>query len=106
MIGGAEVSMDEKLPTTEPDWEMLRQRMDAMTMRQLKPVKAWFCGCLGGVSGKAAVINEMVGQMEHWWRRAQSKTCDAADRQALLTRLGKILREIDDAEGGQQCLRF
>ena len=44
----------------EPDWTDVERRMKALTMRQLKPVRWWFDGCLGGVSTKAEICRTMA----------------------------------------------
>ena len=52
----------------EPNWEKVKEHMLSMTLKELAPIKReWFNGCLGGVSGKAAQVGEMVGQMSYWW---------------------------------------
>lgn len=52
----------------EPDWSEVKEHMLSMTLKELAPIKReWFNGCLGGVSGKAAQVNEMIIQMSHWW---------------------------------------
>lgn len=54
---------------SEPNWDELREQMMGMTMAELRPIRRdWFHGCLGGLSGKAAVVGGMVTQMRHWWR--------------------------------------
>lgn len=55
------------MAAAEPNWGEVRDRMLALTLRQLKPVKALFNGCLGGATTKGAIVGEMVGQMQHWW---------------------------------------
>ena len=53
----------------EPNWEKVKERMLSMTVKELAPIKReWFMGCLCGLSGKAAQVGEMVGQMRYWWR--------------------------------------
>lgn len=52
----------------EPDWNEVRERLMALTMRELRPLKSgWFNGLLGGASGKTEVVSNMVSQMRHWW---------------------------------------
>lgn len=52
-----------------PDWSEVKEHMLAMTLKELAPIKhEWFNGCLGGVSGKAAQVNEMIIQMSHFPR--------------------------------------
>ena len=52
----------------EPNWEKVKEHMLAMTVKELAPIKRkWFMGCLCGLSGKAAQVGEMVGQMRYWW---------------------------------------
>ena len=56
----------------EPDWNSIRSRMMALTLKRLAPVKILFLGCLGGASTKAEIIATMVSQMRHWWRNGAS----------------------------------
>ena len=53
---------------TEPDWTELRDSLMSLTLKQFKPVRKHFLGCLGGASTKAEAVGEMVSQMRHWWR--------------------------------------
>lgn len=76
----------------EPDWDDLRCRLMALTMRQLRPIgRAWFNGSLGGASTKAEYVREMVSQMRHWWHLP-----DGYGRQ----RVRNVLADIGRFEGG------
>ena len=77
------------MAAAEPNWGEVRDRMLALTLKQLKPVKALFNGCLGGASTKGETVGEMVGQMRHWWRN-----CDWQGK----TRVQRVLRELRRAE--------
>lgn len=55
----------------EPDWNEVEHRMLDLTLKQLKPVKGWFNGSLGGVTTKAEMIHTMVNQMRYWWRHVE-----------------------------------
>ena len=74
----------------EPDWDGIRQRMMALTVRQLKPIRWWFSGCLGGASTKAEVTREMASQLRHWWRLP-----DGLGR----GRVANVLGELDAIDG-------
>ncbi len=74
----------------EPDWTDIKRRMTALTLKELRPVKEWFSGCLGGVSGKAATVDAMVTQMRHWWRNC----ADMGGRE----RVKNVLKELEQAE--------
>lgn len=53
----------------EPDWDVIERRMRELTLKQLRPIKRWFDGSLGGARRKDEVIHNMVGQMRRWWTR-------------------------------------
>lgn len=54
---------------SEPSWDALRDRLGAMTVRELRGIgRRWFAGCLGGASTKAQIVDEMVSQLRYWWR--------------------------------------
>ena len=75
----------------EPDWEAIAERMMRLTVRQLKPVRWWFNGCLGGASTKSEVVRQMVSQMRHWWRLS-----DGRGKQ----RVRNVLKDLKEAEEG------
>ena len=71
----------------EPDWDELRGRMTALTMRQLQPIKrAWFMGLLGGASSKAETVSIMVSQARYWWH------------EGLNERVEHVLEDLEAAE--------
>ena len=74
---------------SEPDWNEVRGRLMALTMRQMRPVRWWFSGCLGGATAKGDVVREMVSQMRHWWHHADGGPA----------RVARVLAELDEAEG-------
>lgn len=51
----------------EPDWEDVQRRLGALTIKELKVLKPWFNGSLGGASSKADIAREMTSQMRYWW---------------------------------------
>lgn len=57
----------------EPDWRDVRKRMDALTLKQLKPVMAWFNGDFEGMTRKADRIDVMVSLLSHWWSREHTR---------------------------------
>lgn len=73
----------------EPNWGDVRDRLLDLNLKQLKPIRKIFAGCLGGATTKGEIVGEMVGQMQHWWRR-----CDWQGK----TRVRHVLREIKRAE--------
>lgn len=77
----------------EPDWTDVERRMRALTLRQLKPVRWWFDGCLGGASTKADVCHTMASQMRHWWH--------ACAEWGGRERVANVLKELEKAEGGR-----
>ena len=77
---------------TEPDWEAVRARLMARTVRDLRAIgRAWFPGSLGGASAKAECVGEMVAQMRHWWR---------VDGGAPRWRVGEVLDMLEEMEAG------
>ena len=79
--------------TTEPDWADVQKRMSALTLKQLKPVKAWFNGNLGGASTKAEVIQTMTNQMRYWWRNVEGGMGKS--------RVRHVMEELEKAERGE-----
>lgn len=77
----------------EPDWTDVERRMKALTMKQLKPVRWWFDGCLGGASTKGEVCQTMASQMRHWW--------NACAEWGGRDRVRNVLNELEKAEGGR-----
>ncbi len=69
----------------EPDWGEVSLCLGKLTLKQLAPIKWWFKGCLGGESTKAAVVHEMITQMQYWWR-----SCDEGGRR----RVKNVLEEL------------
>ena len=74
----------------EPDWTDIKRRLTALTLKELRPVKGWFSGCLGGASGKAEIISTMVSQMRHWWRHC----ADMGGRE----RTKNVLKDLEKVE--------
>lgn len=52
----------------EPVWSDVKRRLSALTLSELRPVKGWFNGSLGGMTKKSEIVDEMVGCMQHWWK--------------------------------------
>lgn len=52
----------------EPVWSDVKRRLSALTLSELRPVKRLFGGSLGGATTKRETVDEMVGQMQHWWK--------------------------------------
>ena len=76
----------------EPNWEDVRRRLTALTMRQLRTIgRSWFAGCLGGASAKAEYVGEMVAQMRHWWRSC----ADEGGRE----RVAGVMEDMERTEG-------
>jgi len=75
----------------EPDWNEVERRMSALTLKQLKPVKGWYNGSLGGVTTKAEMIRMMTNQMRYWWRHV--------DGDIGKIRVRKILADLAEVEG-------
>ena len=77
---------------SEPDWEQIRERLMAMTTRQLRVIaRDWFSGMLGGASTKATIVGEMVSQMRHWWHLPDGYG---------LGRVKNVMREIEGMGAG------
>lgn len=74
----------------EPDWTDIKRRMSALTLKELRPVKGWFSGCLGGASGKAEIIATMVSQMQYWWHNC----ADMGGRE----RVKNVLKDLETVE--------
>ena len=52
----------------EPNWDEVRERLMAMTTKQLRSIgREWFNGILGGASTKADIAATMATQMRNWW---------------------------------------
>ena len=77
----------------EPDWEEVKRRMS--TLKRLKPVTEWFCGCSDGETRKDARIGIMVVQMAHWWNHVGGG----------VDRVKKVLEELRLAEEGTDGVR-
>jgi hypothetical protein len=75
----------------EPYWNEIEQRMMALTLKQLRPIRAYFNGCLGGASTKADVVDGMIRQMRHWWRTTEA---DSPER----IRIETVTIELEKAE--------
>ena len=75
----------------EPNWEDIRRRLMRLTLTQLKPIRAYFNGCLGGASTKADVVDGMIRQMRHWWRTTE---VDSPER----IRIETVTIELEKAE--------
>ena len=73
----------------EPDWNDVQRRMMALTVKQLKPVRWWFGGCLGDAHTKAETVHEMAMQMRHWWNMPFGHGRD---------RVNNVLRDLKEAE--------
>lgn len=76
----------------EPDWNEVEHRMLDLTLKQLKPVKRLFNGCLGGASSKRETVRTMVNQMRYWWR------CLEGDAGKI--RVRHVLEDLEKAEEG------
>ena len=75
----------------EPNWEDIRRRLMRLTLTQLKPIRAYFNGCLDGASTKADVVDGMIRQMRHWWRTTEA---DSPER----IRIETVTIELEKAE--------
>lgn len=75
----------------EPNWDEIRERLEAMTTKQLRAIaRDWFSGCLGGASRKGDMAAAMVTQLRHWWRLP-----DGYGRE----RVRNVLRDVGMGEG-------
>lgn len=74
----------------EPDWDEIESRMLALTLKQLKPIKAWFNGCLGGATSKREAVRVMRNQMRYWWRHI--------DGDAGKIRVRRVLKTLEEVE--------
>ena len=80
----------------EPDWNEVEHRMLDLTLKQLKPVKRLFNGCLGGASSKRETVHTMVNQMRYWWRHVEGDMGKIRVRKVL-----KSLAEVEGENVGQ-----
>lgn len=75
----------------EPSWDEIRERLEAMTTKQLRAIaRDWFSGCLGGATTKSAIAGEMATQLRHWWHLS-----DGYGR----ARVRNVLRDVGMGEG-------
>lgn len=57
-----------ELRMNEPDWKDVESQLSALTLKELRPIKAWFNGAFGGAATKRDIVGTMVSQMRRWWR--------------------------------------
>lgn len=82
--------------TKEPDWKSVKERLGALTLKELKPIKSWFNGSLGGASAKTEVVSTMATQMKSWWNASWDK--EHLGRK----RVESVLKDLEAIEGAKK----